>query len=467
MKLRLKLWILFLASTVTSFFVLFGFAAVIGLFFNQGYTHESMTELGEVIVSDLENNASSEDDAKALINNYAEDYPDIHMIWFTYDGRLIYDTKNGSTSLTFEEYMDHFLNMPQNLWLYDEHAAFLFDFEIDETRYYLLASLQGDAVQGSQIFIYIADYQQLAMLVLPIILFLVTPIIFAYVFFSRINHRLNRLNNVMKKFKFSGEKHLIEDDSKDEISQLTHNFNDMAQRIQKQVEEIQVIDEKRQSLIANLSHDLRTPLTMIIGYAETLNSEMQIDQITRKKHLEIILRRSTYMNNLLEKLLEVAQLDQYKTRIKKKEQNIIELIRRIAADYFLDFEADGIDFVVDLPDKPIIANFDKELLERALQNLIDNAYKYGADGKYIRLQIVQKEKMIQINVTDHGKGIPQSKQKHIKERFYRGEEGRSGEGLGIGLSIVEEVVNAHDGKLILKSIPNKETTFSVILPLAN
>lgn len=170
------------------------------------------------------------------------------------------------------------------------------------------------------------------------------------------------------------------------------------------------------------------------------------------------------MDGLLQKLLEIAQLDTYKERIQFVYQDIGETIRRIAADYIPIMETEAMDTDIDIPEQPVYAAFDQSLLERAVRNLIENAIQYGREGKYLGIQLKETEDHVHITISDHGPGIAAEKQQHIFERFYRGAGGRGGEGLGLGLSIVQEVVNAHKGSVYIESLPNEKTTFTIILP---
>ncbi len=463
MTLRRKLWILILASSITGFILLFGIAALIGSLFNQGYTHESIKQIGEQLLADIESSGNPEE-ITAHFSDFVASHPAFKLYWFDQNGDVNYASDSRQQSFEMDEILSHFSNMPESLWEAEQDSSFVFPWNAGGKPQYLLMVVPSEAMQGSQIFFYVQDNQEFIQLLIPVALFFITPYIFALFFFSRLNRRLKRLNQAMKEFDTEGSMTQIEDHSRDEIGQLNRNFNEMADRIKSNVIQIQELESKRKSLIANISHDLRTPMTMIIGYIETLQSNIVKNEEEKKEYFDIILRRSKYMDQLLEKLLEISQLDTYKSRIRLKELDIGEQLRVIAADYFHVIEAKQIFFDVQITEEPVIVSIDPQLVERAIRNLMENAIQYGGDGKYLGLSLRETTDEIIVAISDYGKGIPEEMQNQIFERFYRGSKARTGDGLGLGLSIVQEVAAAHHGRVEVESIPDQKTCFRFIVP---
>lgn len=255
----------------------------------------------------------------------------------------------------------------------------------------------------------------------------------------------------------------IQEQSQDEIGQLTRHFNSMSKRISEQVAQIQEYERNKKTLIANLSHDLRTPMTKIQGYAETLNEELVDTTKEVKMFVEIILKQSRYMEKLLQKLLEISNLDMRKGSIELKISNISEHLRKIAADFVPILESKQIAYDIQIPDQPICALTDTYLFERAIRNLIDNAIYYG-DRQYLGITLEKDADELYIRIIDHGPGIPEEQIPHLFERFYRGSAARKGEGMGIGLSIVRDIAEAHHGKIEVHSVLEVETVFTLTLP---
>ncbi len=424
-----------------------------------------MNELGDQLSREAEQAGADSEQILERLADFRKEHPLIDLAWLGANGELHYATDGRTTDYDMNELMNRFLNMPSSLWEKGADITLLFDWQREGRQQFLVMMLPSDVMQGSQIFVYIQDSAQFIQLLLPVALFIVTPYVFALFFFFRLNRRLQKLNHAMNAFDANGSLMPIESQSKDEIGQLTRSFNDMSARIRSNVARIQELEVKRKSLIADISHDLRTPLTMIIGYAESLDGQVVKLPEERKKFTSNLLRRARYMEVLLQKLLEIAQLDTYKDRVQFIRQDLGETIRLIAADYIPMVESLSIDMDVHIPEEPLYASFDQPLMERALRNLIENALQHGGEGNYLGIFLNKREDHVHITIADHGPGIDAVKQKLIFERFYRGSEARGGEGLGLGLSIVQEVANAHKGRVHMESLPNEKTTFTLILPL--
>ncbi len=170
------------------------------------------------------------------------------------------------------------------------------------------------------------------------------------------------------------------------------------------------------------------------------------------------------MDKLLDQLLDIARLDGESLEIDLAPHNLSEMMRKIAADYMLFLEGQSFSIEVDIPDGDVHAVIDVHLVERAILNLMDNAVRYGKEGKFLGIGLVEEYDVVCITVKDKGKGISPKDHKLIFERFYRVDGGRKGEGLGLGLSIVKEIVESHEGHIQLISTPHVETLFLIRVP---
>jgi len=465
MNLKTKLWLLIAASSITGIILFVSTTWLLGSLLNQGYTHQSLTDIGERITEEAERSAADPAMIREVMDRYAELYPDINFEWITNDGELVYATDGRQQAYRFEEMMDRFLNMPDNLWQTGDTVTLMFDSSLNGSRHYFFLSLPSEAMQSSQVYFYVRDNASFLQWIFPFFLFILTPYLFAILFFSRMNRRLQKLNHAMNAMSANHSVVQLHDSANDEIGQLTRHFNSMAERINRQITQIQEFEAKRKSLIANISHDLRTPMTMIEGYAEVLHAGMYQDEEQRKSFTEIILRRSRYMDQLLQKLLEISQLDAQKDQLRLEHTNLSELLRRIAADYVRVLENQEMELDIQIPEHAIIAEVDVHLIERAVRNLIENVMQYGYEGNYLGLALKESGSHVYIMVADRGPGIPEDQKSQIFDRFYRGSHGREGEGIGIGLSIVQEIALAHKGTVELNSKPFEQTTFTLILRL--
>lgn len=335
--------------------------------------------------------------------------------------------------------------------------------EQEQNPQYLIMQIPDEAMQGSQAQINVREYSDLVLLIPPFLLFLATPYLVSFLFALHMNRRLKQLTIAMNDVNAEKSVVTIKDQTKDEIGQLTHHFNTMSERITKQVAQIQEYESDKKSMIANLSHDLRTPLTKIQGYAETLQEELDSialgDTVKESKSFAYIIRKQ-----LLQRLLEISDLDTRRGNVELTESNICAQLRKIAADYVPVLENKGMDFNIQIPDQPIYALTDPYLFERAIRNVIENAIQYGSSGHYLGVALDKVEDAVRIRIIDRGPGIPKEQIPFIFERFYRGSAAREGEGMGIGLSIVQEIAAAHHGTVDVHSVTNEKTVFSMTIP---
>ncbi|MBE1555340.1 HAMP domain-containing sensor histidine kinase [Sporosarcina limicola] len=278
------------------------------------------------------------------------------------------------------------------------------------------------------------------------------------------NKRIRKLNHALNQLNIYGDVIVLEDNAKDEIGQLTKHYNSMAQRIQNQATEIAQFESRRKQLLSNLSHDLRTPLTMILGYAETIRNGLYKDKMELQASAKIILQRSRYMDKLLDQLLDLTKKNVETLTLHLASHNVSEQLRKIVAEYLLFLDGQNYSVPVDIPDTEIEAFIDAELIERVIRNLLDNAVRYGKSGHYLGIILEETQHDIKIGIKDKGKGIELGEQEKIFERFYRADGSRKGEGLGIGLSIVKEIVELHHGSINLTSVPYEQTIFLITLP---
>lgn len=476
MNLKTKLWLMVITASFTGLVLFIASLVIMGSFTGRGYTHESLNQIGNQLAAEADERAtdSSRGNTEARIQTLFEqirnEHPQIRLEWFSKDGTLQYATEPRKETYAFDEMMERFVGMPQKLWGFDgEVVTLVFDWALDHEPQYLIMSVPSTEMRGTQAFFYVRQTWMLLTLLVPLGIFFITPIVFSLIFFTRINRRLNRLNQAVQEFDAQSTKIVLDDRGNDEIIQLHRHLSHMSERILDQVAQIKDNERKRQTLIANLSHDLRTPLTMIQGYAETLYAGLYQDDKEMRSYMEIVLRRSRYMNGLLRKLLEISHMDTHPARHHMVLTNLSEHLRKLAADYIAVLENNGMSFDIEIPEQPIAVMIDPPLIERAVRNLIDNAIQYGRTGGYMGLAlrkviVAEKDDEIEISVTDRGPGIPVEKQEIIFDRFIRGSDAREGEGLGIGLSIVKDVAAIHKGSVRLESRLDEQTTFTLVIP---
>lgn len=226
-------------------------------------------------------------------------------------------------------------------------------------------------------------------------------------------------------------------------------------------------EKRRKELISNLSHDLRTPLSSVLGYSEMLKNGIYDDETEQRRYIDIIYRKAAYMEKLLTELLEYSRLEMGTMRLQKQKMDITELVREILIEYYPEIEKNHYELDLEIPDYAIIGTWDREKIGRVIRNLIDNALKYGMDGNKLRIAIQKKEKQVYLEIQDYGKGIPQKEIPHVTEQFYRADHARNSKkgGMGLGLFIVQEIIRLHNGYFHIESKEQQGTRMCIRLPI--
>lgn len=288
--------------------------------------------------------------------------------------------------------------------------------------------------------------------------------------FAYVTRRLRKLSDVMREFRHNpdkqGTRFAVAAGSKDEINLLGASFNEMADRIDQQVESLKQNDAQRRELIANVSHDLRTPLTSLHGYLETLLlKDASLSTEEKHQYLEIANARSKQLNELIGELFELAKLDSCTTLMNVEAFSLAELVQDVVMKFKLQAEKRRINlktrFSADLPN----AYGDIGLMQRVLDNLIENALRHTPEGGQISITLDANPDKLTVRVADNGCGIPPSELPHIFDRFYRMEKNRENvEHAGLGLAIAKRILDLHGSVIRADSKLQQGTTFEFNVP---
>ena len=231
------------------------------------------------------------------------------------------------------------------------------------------------------------------------------------------------------------------------------------------VTELQRLEKVRKDFVANVSPELRTPITAIRGYAETLKAGALTDNVAAPKMVEIIHRQSERLSELVEDLLELSRIDAKQIQLAQKPVDIGQAATRASEAIRPKAAAKAIGVEIAMP-PGLSVNADERALEQVLLNLLDNAVKYTPAGGRVRVTGIARGGEVEISVKDTGSGIEARHLSRIFERFYRVDKGRSRDmgGTGLGLSIVKNLVNQMRGDVRVESRPGEGSTFFVELP---
>lgn len=224
-------------------------------------------------------------------------------------------------------------------------------------------------------------------------------------------------------------------------------------------------EQKKDELIVYLAHDIKTPLTSMIGYLSLLSEIKDMPQEQRNRYIDIALDKSYRLEDLINELFDVARFNSEKIVLEKEKINLNLMLEQIADDFYPTLKEMNkkINFT---SDEKTILYADPDKLSRVFNNLIKNAVNYSKENTDIDISILNKENQATVKITNKGKQIPKEKLDKIFEKFYRLDSSRTSKtgGSGLGLAIAKEIVELHGGRIYAES-DMKETTFSVILPI--
>ncbi|MBI5213565.1 MAG: HAMP domain-containing protein [Nitrospirae bacterium] len=234
------------------------------------------------------------------------------------------------------------------------------------------------------------------------------------------------------------------------------------------ITELKRLEDIRKDFVANVSHELRTPISSIKGYAETLLDGKVDSEDNVKEFLGIIYQDSNRLANLIDDLLDLSKIESGKMKMEFEPLEILPIVNRCVNVLEKSAKDKSLPIKLDIPpDLPKVLG-DHKRLSQVFLNLLDNAIKYTPEGGSITASIVSKEKVVQVDISDTGIGIPEKDLPRIFERFYRVDKARSRElgGTGLGLSIVKHIVQAHNGQVWVQSTLGQGSTFSFTIPIA-
>ena len=250
----------------------------------------------------------------------------------------------------------------------------------------------------------------------------------------------------------------------DEFSSMASNLNKMVEDIRRLMDKERESERTKNELITNVAHDLRTPLTSIIGYLELLSGQVVLPPDMQKKYIDIAYSKAKRLEKLIEDLFGFTKMNYGKLAMHVSKVDIVNLLGQLLEESYPKFANKGLSYELqsNVPAKIITA--DGNLLARLFDNLINNAIKYGAEGKRVTVKVTAEADTVQVSVANYGYVIPAEELPLIFDKFYRVEQSRSTHtgGTGLGLAIVKNIVDMHGGTITVKSDLNG-TVFTVTL----
>ncbi len=327
--------------------------------------------------------------------------------------------------------------------------------------YIVLASEEYDIVSKDLISNYFLKVGSGAM-----ILTLITTLLVGLFIIRIITNNFSRILEVMRKFREGDLNARVKLKSGGDMEQVAEIFNEMADILNQNIEKLKAVEILRRELIANVSHDLRTPIAIIHGYVETMQmKENSLSDDERKKYVNTIAESTSKLEKLVNELFELSKLEANQVQPKMEPFFISELVSDISNKYQLIAQEKNIRINTVLTKELPAVYADVSLIERVMQNLIDNAMKFTPTGGSIMIRTVKQENDVEIIVADTGIGIPENERDEIFNRYYKAKNYTElKNSTGLGLAIVKKILDLHASSLKLSSQVNSGSTFSFVLP---
>ena len=240
-----------------------------------------------------------------------------------------------------------------------------------------------------------------------------------------------------------------------ELTDIAENLNRMEEDIQELIDKERTSEQSKTDLITNVAHDLRTPLTSILGYLELLRKNQKLSPEMQQKYLDIAYNKSVRLQKLIEELFGFTKLSYGKINMNVAKVDIVELLAQLLEESYPNFQKNGLSYDFVSNRKSQIIEADGDLLARLFDNLIGNAIKYGKEGKRVRVNLRADREIVTIKIVNYGYVIPANELPLIFDRFYRTDHSRTNAsgpgGTGLGLAIVKNITDMHHGTVSVSS----------------
>ncbi|WP_017813044.1 sensor histidine kinase [Paenibacillus shenyangensis] len=295
-----------------------------------------------------------------------------------------------------------------------------------------------------------------------IVLDILIALLIGCFFSKRLTQPLYALMDKIKRLASSD--YYVDDAPKGIYASVFSNLNDLSNRLQANEAERSKLDRMREEWIANVSHDIKTPLASIQGFAEMLrDADYQFTLEEIREYAGIIENKSVYIKEVIEDLNLTTRLRNKVLVLNKQEVNLVSLLRSILIDIMNDPQYAARDLELEAGEEPIMKHVDELLLRRAINNLVYNSILHNEPTVQIRVTAYQAER-IHIIIQDNGKGISPEELDQIFNRYYRGtNSGEAHKGSGLGMAIAKDIIQEHNGSISIQSTPGQGTRIEIVL----
>ncbi len=281
----------------------------------------------------------------------------------------------------------------------------------------------------------------------------------------RVKKQISEMTEVLTEVKDGNGNRRILSAANELVAPLAYEINEIVLAYENRLLELRKMEETNKQLMTSLSHDVRTPLTTLIGYLDAAHKGIVTGK-DREDYIETARRKSHDLKEYIDVLFDWFKLNSNEFAIEIQTVEAAELTRDILIDWIPIFENKQIDYNIDIPEQPFRVRLDSDCYMRILNNLIQNVIAHSHADK-IEIVLSKEKGSMQIRITDNGIGIEKEDLKHIFERLYKCDKGRSKKGSGLGLSIVHQLVKKMNGTITAESTQGKGTQFTLLFPLAD
>ena len=250
------------------------------------------------------------------------------------------------------------------------------------------------------------------------------------------------------------------------VNEFIFTINELIDQLDKIRVQTIKSEAARKSLLSNISHDIRTPLTSIIGYVDALNDDIAANREEKLEYLGIISRKATALKHLIDEIFDLAKLDADEVPLRPETLDLAEMTRESLIEFLPVLNQANMKLTASIPEKKCLVTADQISVQRVLNNIVKNAVQHGQQGNILGVELAEHAASYQLAIWDKGPGIPEEELTKVFERMYRTERSRNPMfgGSGLGLAISKALVEKNGGNIWVESQPNQKTTFTISLP---
>lgn len=297
--------------------------------------------------------------------------------------------------------------------------------------------------------------------IIQALLFIIINIPFMIFMIKHIDKPVQKIVQGLRKIKSSDFSEKIDFKSNNEFDEIKNEFNKMSEELEKSSKLREEVENQKNLLFANMTHDLKTPITTIQGYSKALLDGIVETSEKQSNYISTIYSKSLLMNDLIDRLFEYVKINSNLNVLNRENVDVAELLRNCLSSVYTEYEERNIELSIEIPEEPVILNIDAVEVKRVFNNILMNVLLHNKPSIKVLVQMDQSGNII---VADSGEKISTAVEENMFQPFVKGDDSRkSGKGSGLGLSLSQKIMEKHGGKLVyLKEFPGYTKAFSII-----